>query len=102
MDRIALAIARARARHRAAFVAYLCAGDPSFDTSLAACQAVLASGVGLLELGVPFSDPLADGLTNQLAAQRALAAGMTSARVFELVRALRADHPYTPTVFYTS
>ena len=101
MDRIALAFARARARHRAAFVAYLCAGDPDFDTSLAACHAVLASGVNLLELGVPFSDPLADGLTNQLAAQRALAAGMTSDRVFELVRALRVDHPYTPIIFYT-
>ncbi|MDD2763339.1 MAG: tryptophan synthase subunit alpha [Opitutaceae bacterium] len=101
MDRIAQAFARARARHRAAFVAYLCAGDPDFDTSLAACRAVLAGGVDLLELGVPFSDPLADGLTNQLAAQRALEAGMTSARVFELVRALRADHPDTPIVFYT-
>ena len=73
MDRIAQAFARARARNRAAFVAYLCAGDPDFDTSLAACRAVLDGGVDLLELGVPFSDPLADGLTNQLAAQRALA-----------------------------
>ncbi|HUL54933.1 MAG TPA: tryptophan synthase subunit alpha [Opitutaceae bacterium] len=101
MDRIAQAFARARARNRAAFVAYLCAGDPDFDTSLAACRAVLAGGVDLLELGVPFSDPLADGLTNQLAAQRALAAGMTSARVFELARTLRAEHPETPLVFYT-
>ena len=101
MNRIAQAFARARAQHRAAFVAYLCAGDPDFDTSLAACRAVLASGVDLLELGVPFSDPLADGLTNQLAAQRALEAGMTSARVFELVRALRASHPDTPMIFYT-
>jgi tryptophan synthase alpha chain len=101
MDRIAHAFARARAENRAAFVAYLCAGDPDFATSRAACGAVLAGGVDLLELGVPFSDPLADGLTNQLAAQRALAAGMTSARVFELVRALRADHPEVPIVFYT-
>jgi tryptophan synthase alpha chain len=101
MDRIAEAFARARARQRAAFVAYLCAGDPDFATSLAACRAVLASGVDLLELGVPFSDPLADGLTNQLAAQRALAAGMTSARVFDLVRALRTGHPETPIIFYT-
>jgi len=101
MDRIAHAFARAGAQNRAAFVAYLCAGDPDFDTSLAACRAVLANGVDLLELGVPFSDPLADGLTNQLAAQRALAAGMTSARVFELVRALRANHPDTPIIFYT-
>ena len=101
MDRITQAFARAQAQNRAAFVAYLCAGDPNFDTSLAAARAVLACGVDLLELGVPFSDPLADGLTNQLAAQRALAAGMTTVRVFELVRALRADHPDTPIVFYT-
>jgi tryptophan synthase alpha chain len=101
MDRIAPLFARVRAQRRAAFVAYLCAGDPDFDTSLAACRAVLAGGVDLLELGVPFSDPLADGLTNQLAAQRALEAGMTSDRVFELVRALRADHPEVPIVFYT-
>jgi len=100
MDRIAQAFARARARNRAAFVAYLCAGDPDFDTSLAACRAVLDGGVDVLELGVPFSDPLADGLTNQLAAQRALEAGMTSERVFELVRALRAGYPDTPIVFY--
>ena len=101
MDRIAQAFARASAQNRAAFVAYLCTGDPDFDTSLAACRAVLANGVDLLELGVPFSDPLADGLTNQLAAQRSLAAGMTCARVFELVRTLRSDHPDTPIVFYT-
>jgi len=101
MDRIAQAFARARSQNRAVFVAYLCAGDPDFDASLAACRAVLDCGADILELGVPFSDPLADGLTNQLAAQRALAAGMTSARVLELVRRLRADHPDTPIVFYT-
>ena len=101
MDRIAHAFARARAEGCAAFVAYLCAGDPDFDTSLAACRAVVKGGADILELGVPFSDPLADGLTNQLAAQRALEAGMTSARVFELVRRLRADDPETPIVFYT-
>ncbi len=100
MDRIARAFDRARAENRAAFVAYLCAGDPDFDTSLAACRAVIAGGADVLELGVPFSDPLADGLTNQLAAQRALDAGMTSERVWALVRALRADHPEVPIVFY--
>jgi len=101
MDRIAQAFARAREQRRAALIAYLCAGDPDFDTSLAACRAVLAGGVDVLELGVPFSDPLADGLTNQLAAQRALGSGMTSARVFELVRRLRAERPELPIVFYT-
>ncbi|MET0261957.1 MAG: tryptophan synthase subunit alpha [Rariglobus sp.] len=101
MDRIAQAFARAHAENRAAFVAYLCAGDPDFDTSLAACRALIENGVDVLELGVPFSDPLADGLTNQLAAQRALEGGMTAARVFELVRRIREFAPDTPIVFYT-
>jgi tryptophan synthase alpha chain len=100
MSRLALAFARARAEKRAAFIAYLCAGDPDFDTSLAACRALIGAGVDILELGVPFSDPLADGLTNQLAAQRALESGMTAARVFELVRRLR-EHSEVPIVFYT-
>jgi tryptophan synthase alpha chain len=100
MSRLASTFARARAQNRAAFVAYLCAGDPDFDTSLAACQALLGNGVDILELGVPFSDPLADGLTNQLAAQRALENGMTAARVFELARRLRETSD-APIIFYT-
>jgi tryptophan synthase alpha chain len=100
MDRIASTFARCRSERRAAFVAYLCAGDPDFDTSLAACRAVLAAGTDVLELGVPFSDPLADGLTNQLAAQRALESGMTVARVLELVQRLR-ETSQVPIVFYT-
>ena len=100
MDRLAQAFARTRREKRAAFVAYLCAGDPDFYTSLAACRAVLDAGADVLELGVPFSDPLADGLTNQLAAQRALDGGMTAARVFELVRRLR-EKSQVPIVFYT-
>jgi len=81
-------------------VAYLCAGDPDFDTSLAVCRTVIEKGIDVLELGVPFSDPLADGLTNQLAAQRALASGMTASRVFELVRRIR-EFSEVPIVFYT-
>ncbi len=100
MDRIAETFARTRREKRAAFVAYLCAGDPDFDTSLAACRAVIEAGADVLELGVPFSDPLADGLTNQLAAQRALDGGMTAARVFELVRRIR-ETSQVPIVFYT-
>jgi tryptophan synthase alpha chain len=100
MSRLAQAFDRARSENRAAFVAYVCAGDPDFETSLAACRALVASGVDVLELGVPFSDPLADGLTNQLAAQRALEGGMTAARVFELVKKLR-ETSQTPVVFYT-
>jgi tryptophan synthase alpha chain len=100
MARIQDAFSKAADERRAAFVAYLCAGDPDFDTSLAACRAVIASGADILELGVPFSDPLADGLTNQLAAQRSLRSGMTCARVFELVRRIRESSD-VPIVFYT-
>jgi tryptophan synthase alpha chain len=100
MSRIQEAFARARAENRAAFVAYVCAGDPDFDTSVEICRALLANGVDVLELGVPFSDPLADGLTNQLAAQRALEGGMTAARVFELVKRVR-EFSAAPIVFYT-
>ncbi len=100
MSRLQQTFARARAENRAAFVAYVCAGDPDFDTSVEVCRALLANGVDVLELGVPFSDPLADGLTNQLAAQRALESGMTAARVFELVRKVR-EFSAAPIVFYT-
>lgn len=100
MDRIAATFARARSQGRACFVSYVCAGDPDFETSLEVCRTLLRGGTDILELGVPFSDPLADGLTNQLAAERALAAGMTQARVLELVRCLRAESE-APIVFYT-
>jgi tryptophan synthase alpha chain len=100
MSRIQSAFARSRAANRAAFVAYVCAGDPDLETSLEVCRALLANGVDILELGVPFSDPLADGMTNQLAAQRALEGGMTAGRVFELVRRVR-EFSEAPIVFYT-
>lgn len=100
MSRLQQAFARARAGNRAAFVAYVCAGDPDFEMSLEIARALLANGVDILELGVPFSDPLADGLTNQLAAQRALESGMTAARVFELVGRIR-EFSEAPIVFYT-
>lgn len=100
MSRLPAVFARARAEKRAAFVAYVCAGDPDFETSVEVCRALLANGVDILELGVPFSDPLADGLTNQLAAQRALEGGMTAARVFDLVRRVR-EFSAAPIVFYT-
>ncbi len=99
-SRIEKAFKSAKEEKRAAFVAYLCAGDPNFETSVEACRALIDSGIDILELGVPFSDPLADGLTNQLAAQRALESGMTGERVLELVRRVRAFSE-VPIVFYT-
>lgn len=100
MNRIEKAFAQARSENRAAFIGYLCAGDPNFESSLEACRAVIETGVDILELGVPFSDPLADGLTNQLAAQRAIESGVNSERVLDLVRAVRAFSE-VPIVFYT-
>ena len=63
-DRIAKLFSNCKADNRAAFVAYICACDPDFDQSLAVCKTLIEGGVDLLELGVPFSDPLADGLTD--------------------------------------
>jgi tryptophan synthase alpha chain len=100
MSRIENAFARAREENRAAFVAYLCAGDPNLEASVEACRALIDAGIDVLELGVPFSDPLADGLTNQLAAQRALESGMTGEKVLELVRRIRAFSE-VPIIFYT-
>lgn len=100
MDRIRDAFETARHEGRACFVAYLCAGDPNFETSLEACRTLIDAGIDLLELGVPFSDPLADGVTNQLAAQRALESGMTPARVLELTRAIR-EFSQVPIIAYT-
>jgi tryptophan synthase alpha chain len=100
MNRIEKAFAHAREEKRAAFVCYLCAGDPNLESSIEACRAVIESGVDVLELGVPFSDPLADGLTNQLAAQRALEGGSNSAHVLDLVRAIRAFSE-VPLILYT-
>jgi tryptophan synthase alpha chain len=100
MSRLADAFARAKNENRAAFVAYLCAGDPDFELSLAACRTLISARVDVLELGAPFSDPLADGIANQLAAQRALDAGMTTARVFDLAKRIRVSTA-VPLVLYT-
>jgi tryptophan synthase alpha chain len=100
MDRITACFDKARAEDRAAFIAYVCAGDPDYETSLRACRTLIAEGIDLLELGMPFSDPLADGLTNQLAAERALASGMTQDKVFQLARAVR-EQTDIPIIFYT-
>ncbi len=101
MDRIEQAFTKAKEEGRAAFIAYICAGDPNIETSLKASLALLESGTDILELGVPFSDPLADGLTNQLAAQRALEAGTTQEDVFQLAREIRKVNAVTPIIFYT-
>ena len=100
MNRIEATFQTAKSEGRAAFVSYVCAGDPNPATSLEICRTLIEQGTDILELGVPFSDPLADGLTNQLAAERALAAGMTQEKVFELIREIR-KFSEVPVVLYT-
>ncbi|MDR2429924.1 MAG: tryptophan synthase subunit alpha [Puniceicoccales bacterium] len=100
-DRIAVAFQNARREGRAAFVAYVCGGDPTLEVSAAAVEALLGAGVDIIEIGVAFSDPLADGLTNQLAAQRALQNGMTHGKLLELIRRVRGKFPQKPIILYT-
>src|SRR6185503_5470121 len=75
VSRLGNAFERARGEHRAAFVAYLTAGDPSADDTVELAKALERAGADVLELGVPFSDPIADGPVLQRAASRALASG---------------------------
>jgi tryptophan synthase alpha chain len=83
-----------------AFVAYITAGDPSPDITPSLVCALERAGADVVELGVPFSDPLADGVVNQLSAQRALEAGTTPPRVLDIVRAVR-ERSQVPIVLYT-
>ncbi len=83
---------------RSGLVAYVMAGDPDPDRSLAVVTALAQSGADLIELGMPFSDPMADGPSIQRAALRALGAGMTLAGVFDLVRRFRRRDTDTPII----
>jgi tryptophan synthase alpha chain len=84
----------------AAFIGFAVAGDPDKDTSVRIAKALIDGGTDILELGVPFSDPVADGPTIQKADERALAAGTTPDTVFLIVRELRA-YSDVPIVFLT-
>ena len=77
--------------NKKAFIAFLTAGDPDYETSLANFRAVLDAGADLVEVGIPFSDPIAEGPVIQEADIRALGSGMTTDKVFELVSELRKD-----------
>src|SRR5258705_14017302 len=81
------------------FIVYIGAGDPNLEATRQLALAFDKAGVDLLELGVPFSDPLADGLVNQLAAQRGLESGATPPKVLETVAAIRQDSQL-PIVLY--
>jgi tryptophan synthase alpha chain len=87
-----------RQNGNAALVTFLTAGDPDVETSRAILAALPAAGADVIELGMPFSDPMADGPAIQASSQRALKAGMTLAKTLDLVRGFRAHDAATPIV----
>jgi tryptophan synthase alpha chain len=99
-DPIASTFERCRREKRAAFIPYLTAGDPDLATSARLVEALARGGADIIELGVPFSDPIADGPVNQRAAYRALRSGTSLSGVLELVSQVRADIE-TPIVLFT-
>ncbi len=98
MTRIDAKFAALKAEGRKAFVSYVMAGDPDFDTSLEIVKGLPGAGVDVIELGLPFTDPMADGPTIQAAGQRALDGGMTLQRTLDLARAFRETDDTTPIV----
>jgi tryptophan synthase alpha chain len=98
VSRIEQRFAALRAEGRAGLVAYLTAGDPDPDTSLQLFSRLAAAGADLIEIGMPFSDPMADGPAIQEAGQRALKAGMNLRGTLAMVRCLRAGDDATPIV----
>ncbi|MGH6888019.1 MAG: tryptophan synthase subunit alpha [Rhizomicrobium sp.] len=98
MSRIAARFEELRRAQLAAFIPFITAGDPDGETSFAILERLPGAGADLIELGVPFSDPMADGPAIQAASQRAIASGMTLSRVLELVRRFRRADQHTPLI----
>lgn len=97
-DRIRERFAALAAEGRAGLVTYLCAGDPDPETSLALIQGLPGCGVDLIEIGMPFSDPMADGPAIQAGNLRAIQNGMKLAKVLDLVRRFREGDQTTPVI----
>ncbi|HMV63072.1 MAG TPA: tryptophan synthase subunit alpha [Rhodocyclaceae bacterium] len=98
MSRIQNCFQRLAADGRKALIPFITAGDPAPEMTVPLLQALVAGGADIIELGVPFSDPMADGPTIQRASERALAAGMSLRKVLDIVRAFRATGDQTPVV----
>lgn len=96
MSRITRRFAKLKADKRAGLVIYVTAGDPDRDTSFEILKGLPAAGADLIELGMPFTDPMADGPAIQAGGQRALKAGMTVDATFDMVRRFRKDDDETP------
>jgi tryptophan synthase alpha chain len=97
-SRIDARFAELKREGRAAFITFLMAGDPDIDTSLAIIKALPKAGADVIEIGMPFTDPMADGPAVQAAGLRALKAGMTLKKTLALVRHFRVDDDATPIV----
>jgi tryptophan synthase alpha chain len=98
VGRLSNAFARAKAENRAALVAYVMAGDPSLEVCAAILDALPSAGVDVIELGFPFTDPMADGPSIQRAGIRALKNGTTLRKTMALVAQFRQKHPETPLI----
>ncbi|SMH36490.1 tryptophan synthase subunit alpha [Maritimibacter sp. HL-12] len=98
MTRIDDTFAQLRAEGKKAFVAYIMAGDPDYATSMEVLRGLPAAGVDVIELGIPFTDPMADGPTIQLAGQRALEAGQTLQKTLDMATEFRKSDDTTPIV----
>lgn len=101
MSRIAARFAELKARGEKGLVAYIAAGDPSLEASRQIIHALVEAGVDLIELGLPFSDPLADGPVIQAGTQRALAAGANTDNVLELIATVRREGVSLPILIMT-
>lgn len=100
-SRIAQTFARAKAENRVALIAYMVPGHPSIVESPGVLDAMVEGGADIIEVGIPFSDPLADGTTNQRVAFEALENGMTPRGCMDFARDARVRHPDVPLVFMT-
>ena len=98
MSRIQATLAALKAQSRQALIPYIAAGDPSPQSTVAIMQALADGGADIIELGVPFSDPMADGPVIAQAAERALARGIGMVQVLDFVRGFRASNARTPVV----
>ncbi len=98
MSRIAGTFAKLRAANRRALIPFITAGDPNNDVTVPLMHALVEAGADIVELGVPFSDPMADGPVIQRASERALEGGTNLTRVLEMVREFRRKNAETPVV----
>ena len=98
MSRLQTRFAQLKQQNRAALVTFVTAGDPGYDTSLAILKGLPAAGADVIELGMPFTDPMADGPAIQLANIRALSAKQNLAKTLQMVREFRKDNSDTPLV----